>query len=81
MCSALRLTGRAIAVMPLASAAMAISSTLSSVSVPCSQSRSTQSNPAAATISTIWGEGIITETPYAGCPARSFSFITFRFMA
>jgi len=45
---ALRVGGRAIGVIPQASAAIAISSTLSSVSVPCSQSSSTQSKPAAA---------------------------------
>ena len=66
--------------MPLASADIAISSTLSMVRVPCSQSSSTQSKPAAATISTICGDGIITETPNTGSPARSFSFILFRFM-
>jgi hypothetical protein len=80
MCSGLLVTGRAIAVMPDASAAIAINSTLSSVSVPCSQSSSTQSKPAAATISTICGDGIITETPNTGSPARSFSFIAFLFI-
>jgi hypothetical protein len=66
--------------MPQASAAIAISSTLSSVSVPCSQSSSTQSKPAAPIISTICGEGIITDTPNTGSPARSFSFIRFGFI-
>jgi hypothetical protein len=80
MCSGLRLTGRAIAVMPQASAAIAISSTLSRVRVPCSQSSSTQWKPAAPIISTICGEGIITETPNTGSPARSFSFIWLRFI-
>ena len=80
MCSGLLVTGRAMAVIPEASAAIAISSTLSSVSVPCSQSSSTQSKPAAAIISTICGDGIITETPKTGSPARSFSFIGLRFM-
>ena len=81
MCSALRVAGRAIAVMPLASAAIAISSTLSSVSVPCSQSSSTQSKPNAPSISTICGEGIMTDTPNTGSPARSFSFMRFVFIS
>src|SRR5688572_26774107 len=81
MCSGLFVIGRAIAVMPQASAAIAISSTLSSVSVPCSQSSSTQSKPAAPIISTICGDGIITETPNTGSPARSFSFMRFFFIS
>jgi hypothetical protein len=67
--------GRTIGVMPLASAAMIISSADSRVMVPCSQSISTQSNPAPAAISTSCGEGIITDMPSAGCPAASFAFI------
>ncbi len=55
--------GRAMGVMPAASAAMASSSTLSGECVPCSQSISTQSKPSPASISTSCGEGIITETP------------------
>jgi hypothetical protein len=66
MASGLFTVGRAMGVMPAASAAMAISSTLSGEREPCSQSRRTQSNPSRPTISTICGEGNITDTPSAG---------------
>jgi hypothetical protein len=81
MCSGLFVAGRAIAVNPHASAAIAISSTLSSVSVPCSQSSSTQSKPNAPIISTICGDGIITDTPNAGSPAASLAFMRLGFIS
>jgi len=72
--------GRAMAVIPTASAAMAITSTSDSDSEPCSQSSSTQSKPAKPNISTICGDGNITEQPSAGCPASSLAFMRFGFI-
>lgn len=66
MASGLAVAGRAIGVMPLASAAITISSTLSREIVPCSQSINTHSNPSRPIMSTICGDGIITDTPNAG---------------
>ena len=42
---------------------------------PCSQSISTQSKPSRPMMSTMWGDGNITETPNAGLPDRSLCFI------
>jgi hypothetical protein len=67
-------------VVSLASAAMIISSMLSSEMVPCSQSIKTQSNPNLPIISTTWGDGIITDTPNAGWPDSNPSFILFFFI-
>src|SRR5262245_11990925 len=69
--------GRTMGVTPLDSAAMIMSSTVSSVMVPCSQSISTQSKPRPPAISTSCGEGIITESPKAGLPAANLAFIAF----
>ena len=70
--------GRAIAVMPTASAAIDINSISAGPMEPCSQSSSTQSKPAWPTISTICGEGNMIDTPKAGSPRAIFSFIRFR---
>ena len=59
---------------------MAITSTSDSDSEPCSQSSSTQSKPAKPNISTICGDGNITEQPSAGCPASSLAFMRFGFI-
>ena len=67
------LWGRPIAVIPLASAAMAMTSTSERDKLPCSQSSSTQSKPACASISTSWGQGNMIEQPNAGLPRCSFS--------
>ena len=68
-------------VMPTASHAIAISSTSAGPMLPCSQSISTQSKPAMPSISTICGEGNITEQPNAGSPRAIFSFMRLGFMA
>ena len=67
--------GLAMGVTPAVSAAMTMSSTLSIPIDPCSQSMSTQSKPSRPTMSTIWGDGIMTETPNAGSPDRSLRFM------
>ena len=64
--------------IPAASAAIAINSTLSTEIDPCSQSINAQSNPIRPTISTTCGEGNITDTPNAGSPPNNFRFISFR---
>src|SRR5215831_16845063 len=73
--------GRAMGVMPAASQAIAISSTSLAEMLPCSQSMSTQSNPAHPNISTICGEGNMTEQPRAGSPRAILSFMRLGFMA
>ncbi len=75
------LRGRAIGVMPTASAAIAITSTSPRPMLPCSQSISTQSKPAWPSISTTCGEGNITEQPSAGSPRAIFSFMRLGLMA
>src|SRR5688572_8459479 len=75
MSAALLLCGRTIGVMPEASAAITICSIVSRPMVPCSQSMSTQSKPMPAAISTICADGIITESPKAGCPEVKRIFI------
>ena len=63
--------------MPASSASIAMVAMLSVDLEPCSQSIMTQSKPRLPTISTICGEGNITDTPKAGSPAFSFSFNLF----
>ncbi len=72
------LGGRTIGVIPTASAAMIMSSAVSSVMVPCSISISTQSKPAWPAISTICGDGIMMEHPKAGSPAVNIALIALR---
>src|SRR5262249_38111695 len=67
--------GRAMGVMPAASQAIAISSTSLAEMLPCSQSMSTQSNPAHPNISTICAGGEKTEQPSAGSPRAILSFM------
>ena len=62
-------------VTPAVSAAMTMSSTLSSEMEPCSQSMRIQSKPSRPTMSTTWGDGNMTETPNAGCPESSLLFM------
>ena len=62
-------------VMPAVSAAMTINSTLSREIDPCSQSIRTQSKPSRPTMSTMCGDGNMTETPNAGSPDRSLRFM------
>ena len=69
--------GRAIGAISAATVAGASDSTWCGLMDPCSQSMSVQSNPRCPTISAICGEGIITETPITGLPARSLSFRAF----
>ena len=73
--------GRAIGVMPTASQAIAISSMSAGPMLPCSQSIRTQSKPAMPSISTICGEGNITEQPSAASPRAIFSFMRLGFIA
>src|SRR5215472_4824195 len=73
--------GRAMGVMPAASQAIAISSTSLAEMLPCSQSMSTQSKPAHPNISTICGEGNMTEQPSAGSPRAILSFMRLAFIA
>ena len=72
--------GLAMGVTPAVSAAMTMSSTLSTEIDPCSQSISTQSKPSRPTMSTMCGDGNMIETPNAGSPTRSFCFMRFGFM-
>ena len=63
-------------VMPLDSAAITIVCNVSGEMAPCSKSISThRTRVAPNAISTICGDGIITERPNTGCPAANFSFI------
>src|SRR5262249_8756119 len=72
--------GRAMGVMPAASQAIAISSTSLAPMLPCSQSMSTQSKPAHPNISTICGEGNMTEQPGAGSPRAILPFMRLAFI-